>query len=89
MSNVYKLLEANFTILQKDYPDAILDTVKSDDVFNTDGMAGEAKFKIIFIQQRQFLTTVYVKDDGSWFMTADSIVIKKKMRDWIESVIIQ
>ena len=32
------------------------------------------------------MTTVYVKDDGSYYLTIDNIVIKKAIKKWIDTV---
>jgi len=83
MSNFYRVLQDNFSIFQESFPDAKMADVEEIDVFYTDGMAKDAKFKIMISQQDIYLSTVYVKDDGEWFMTMDSIVIKKAMRAWV------
>ena len=86
MSNFYRVLQDNFSIFQESFPDAKMGSVEEIDVFYTDGMAKDAKFKIMISQQDIYLSTVYVKEDGEWFMTMDSIVIKKAMRAWVLKV---
>ena len=86
MSTFYKVLQDNFKLLQNEFPQAAMDTIYAIDLIETDGMATEAKFKITVSQHDIFLTTVYVRDDGGWFMTADSILVKKAMKAWIESL---
>jgi len=86
MSTFYKVLQDNFKLLQNEFPQATLENIFVIDILETDGMATEAKFKIVVSQHDIFLTTVYVRDDGGWFMTADSILVKKALKTWIESV---
>lgn len=73
-------------MFQESFPDAKIGDVEDIDVFYTDGMAKDAKFKIMISQQGVYLSTVYVKEDGEWFMTMDSVVIKKTMRAWVLKV---
>ena len=86
MSNFYRVLQDNFSIFQESFPDAKIGDVEDIDVFYTDGMAKDAKFKIMISQQDIYLSTIYVKDDGEWFMSMDSVVIKKAMRAWVFKV---
>ena len=86
MSTFYKVLQDNFKLLQNEFPQATMENIFAIDILETDGMATEAKFKIVVSHHDIFLTTVYVRNDGGWFMTADSIVIKKAMKTWIESL---
>ena len=73
-------------MFQESFPDAKMADVEEVDVFYTDGMAKDAKFKIMISQQNIYLSTIYVKEDGEWFMTMDSIIIKKAMRAWVFKV---
>ena len=86
MSTFYTELQAKFSLLQADYPDATMEHVLAIDIVETDGLALGAKFKIVFMQGEQFLTTVYVLDDGVWIMSVNSVTIKKAMREWIRAV---
>jgi hypothetical protein len=86
MSNFYRVLQDNFSIFQESFPDAKMGDVEGVDIFYTEGMAKDAKFKIMVSQENIYLSTIYVKDDGEWFMTMDSVVIKKAMRTWVFKV---
>ena len=86
MNNFYRVLQDNFPTFQESFPDAKMADVEEVDVFYTDGMAKDAKFKIMISQQGIYLSTVYVKDDGEWFMSMDSVLIKKAMRTWVLKV---
>ena len=83
MSNFYRVLQDNFSMFQESFPDAKIGDVEDIDVFYTDGMAKDSKFKIMVSQEDIYLSTIYVKDDGEWFMTMDSVLIKKAMRAWV------
>lgn len=89
MSNLYRVLREKFSILKRDYPDAILEDIVSSDIVYTDGLAAEAKFKIVFSIYGKYITTIFIKDDGSWFSTVGSATVKKAIRDWIQSVTIE
>lgn len=86
MSTFYTELQAKFSLLQADYPDATMENVLAIDILQTEGLALGAKFKIVFTQGEVFLTTVYVMDDGVWFMSVNSAAIKKAMRAWVTTV---
>lgn len=86
MNTFYTELQAKFSLLQADYPDATMEHVLAIDILQTEGLALGAKFKIVFTQGKEFLTTVYVMDDGVWFMSVNSATIKKAMRAWVREV---
>lgn len=86
MSSLYRVLREKFSLLKLAYPEIVIDEISGADIVYTDGLAGEAKFKIIFTINKSYITTVYVKDDGAWFSTVDNYVIKKAMKAWIEAV---
>ena len=83
MSSFYRVLREKFSLLESEYPEAKLEDVTATDVYYTDGMAADAKFKIVFSKHEKYLTTVYVKDDGGWFSTVENYVIKLAMKAWI------
>ena len=85
MSSLYRVLREKFSLLKLAYETSI-DEISGADIVYTDGLAAEAKFKIIFTINKSYITTVYVKDDGAWFSTVDNYVIKKAMKAWIEAV---
>lgn len=88
MIDHYKVLEQNFNILQIEWPKAILDTsIDEQDNIATDGMAAEAKFKIIFIHNGLYMSTVYVNSAGDWFSTMDNVVVKKTMKSWTQALL--
>jgi len=86
MSNFYRVLQEKFSLLESEYPEAKLEDVTATDVYYTDGMAQDAKFKIVFSKHEKYLTTVYIKDDGGWFSTVENYVIKLAMKAWIQAV---
>ena len=85
MNTFYIVLQNNFKHIKKEFPEAKMENILAIDVLSTDGMATDAMFKIIFTHHGIFLTTVYVNNDGGWFMTADSILVKNAMKSWIQT----
>ena len=76
----------NFNILKNEWPLCEILNITWADLYYTDGMATDAVFKIQFHQGGLYMTTVYVKDDGSYYLTIDNIVIKKAIQKWVDTV---
>jgi len=86
MSNHYRILQEKISLLKLIYPEVALYEITSADIYYTDGLAVDAKFKISFSNLGKYMTTVYVNPDGTWFSTVDSFLVKKAMTDWIKEV---
>jgi len=86
MSNHYRILREKISLLKLIYPEIALYEISSADIYYTDGLAVDAKFKISFLSNGKYITTVYVNANGSWFSTVDSLLVKKAMTDWIQEV---
>jgi hypothetical protein len=86
MSNHYRILREKINLLKLIYPEIALYEVSSADIYYTDGLAVDAKFKISFLSDGKYVSTVYIKTDGTWFSTVDSPPVKKAMTDWIQEV---
>ena len=86
MSNHYRILREKISLLKLIYPEIALYEVSSADIYYTDGLAVDAKFKISFLSYGKYISTVYVKADGTWFSSVASLLVKKAMTDWIQEV---
>ena len=76
----------NFNILKNEWPLCEISNISGTDLYYTDGMAADAMFKIQFHQGEFYITTVYVKEDGTYYLTVDNIVVKKAIKNWIDTV---
>lgn len=75
-----------FNILKNEWPLCEISNISGTDLYYTDGMAADAMFKIQFHQGEFYITTVYVKEDGTYYLTVDNIVIKLAIKKWIDTV---
>ena len=83
-----KLID-NFAKLQAVWPNCEIGSVTANDTYYTDGMAADALFKIQFFQEGLYTTTVYFKENGNFYLTMSSVLVKKIVTDWIEEVMRQ
>ena len=81
----HRLIE-HFNILKNEWPLCEISNISGTDLYYTDGMAADAMFKIQFHQGGFYITTVYVKEDGTYYLTIDSIIVKKAIKKWIDTV---
>lgn len=79
-------LKGEFAKLKTAWPDCKLDEVNGVDLYYTDGMSTGAIFKVLFYQSGLYITTVYIKDDGTFYSTMSNILIKNIVIKWIETV---
>ena len=86
MANQYTVSQEDIQILLEKWPDAKMYFITELDIFNTDGMAEGSKFKIEFIQNDVYISSVYIKENGLWFSTVDNFMIKKIMQCWITTI---
>lgn len=76
----------NFNILKNEWPFSEISKINGADLYYTDGMAADAMFKIQFYQGEFYITTVYIKEDGTYYLTVDNIAIKLAIKNWIDNV---
>jgi len=84
--NIGDKLRNNFTRLKAIWPECEIGEVTASDLYYSDGMSQGAIFKILFYQGRLYITTVYIKNNGTFYSTMGNIAIKNIIIKWIESI---
>lgn len=76
----------SFHLLKNEWPTCEINAIDKADNYYTDGMATDSIFKIQFYQAGLYLTSIYVKNDGTYYQTIDNILIKKIISKWVNTV---
>jgi protein gp37 len=80
------LLRTNLDLLKTVWHGVSLEEVTAMDLLHSDGAVAGAKFKLIFMKEKHYVSTIYMMENGSWLIYTGTSDIKSIVNTWVEQV---